>query len=621
MNTEQKKAHHPLLWVVTNFLAMGIPFSLVIWVSTTLFKDLGHSDTEITVATSSIVVVWSLKPFWAGFLDMFKTKKFFVLSMEFVMGILFVLMGLALQMPGYFGLIIGLMWLVAFASATQDICSDGIYISTLSKEQQATYIGVQGMAWNVGRIVAVSVVVAVADGLQENQCMTAKNAWMYALFGAGGLMALFGLYHTIFLPTGSVPDEQKKQSAKEILGDFLTSAADFCNKRALWGMLAFVFFYRSAEGLLLVEAPLYMQGCMEDGALQLSLTHKAAIDGTVSTLVSIAGGLLGGFFIAKFSLKRTLFILALCINVPNGCYVYLSQVVTPDNPLSVGEIATIISLEKFWYGFGFVGNMLYMMQQIAPGKFKMTHYAIATAFMNLVLAPTQMASGPLADTFGFQEFFWLVMAAAIPSLIAAWYAPFPQLGRKGDTPVDDDSLLDDDDRKVQGAARKATILALLSAMVFLFLDVLSLGWMSGTDSGYWLAFFLGLMGLTTIVKLGLAAKALVAARVALDLAASLGTTSGSRSSGGKAYVSNAKGARIGGIVMIAVSLLLVWFGMVRIANGTDWNCAFGPNAKTCLHPDAKPLKECRVRRIERSMPAWMAENASEKKPCANPDVK
>src|SRR5690606_34610087 len=140
------------------------------------------------------------------------------------------------------------------------------------------------------------------------------------------------------------PEEKQSQTAKQVIDDFLSSAADFCNKRVLWGMLAFVFFYRSSEGLLLIEAPLFMQGCIEDGALQLALEDKGLIDGTVSTLVSIAGGLLGGLFIAKFRLTRSLFRLALCVNTPNACYLYLSQVVTPENPLSFSHIAGVVSL-------------------------------------------------------------------------------------------------------------------------------------------------------------------------------------------------------------------------------------------------------------------------------------
>lgn len=582
--TNPKKIFHPTLWVITNFIAMGIPFSMVIWVSTTLFKDLGHSDTEITVATSSVGVIWSLKPFWAGFLDIFKTKKFFVVSMEFVIGVLFVLMGLALNLPAYFGAIIALLWFIAIASATQDICSDGIYISTLNKGQQAAYIGVQGMAWNLGRIIAVSGVVWLAGYLREGG-MASKTAWMYALFGSGALMALFGLYHTVILPTGSVPEAKERQSAKEVIREFLDSAADFCNKRSLWGMLAFVFFYRSAEGLLLVEAPLFLQSCLEHGGLQLSLVDKGTIDGTVSTIASIVGGLLGGAFIARFNLKKTLVILALCMNVPHACYLYLAYSVHPGNPLSYFEIALMVGLEKFWYGFGFVGNMLYMMQQIAPGKFKMTHYAFATAFMNLVLVPTQMASGPLADSMGFKSYFVFVFIAAIPSLGAALFAPFPQSDSKDDdSSVDDAERLDDEERTMQAAARRATIPALLAAALFLlFPDILSFGWMSSTKSGPWLVFLLLLLAASTVLKVWLSLRAIAAGRSALELSKKL--------PGGKPYVSNAKGAIIGSSVMLAVSAAVAIAAIQRVST-TDWGCSFSGDPHACTPAVAVKSSQC-----------------------------
>jgi PAT family beta-lactamase induction signal transducer AmpG len=588
---QPKKIFHPVLWVITNFVAMGIPFSIVIWVTATLFKDLGHSDGEITIATGSVGIVWSLKPLWAGFLDMFRTKKFFVVSMEFVIGALFVLMGLALNLDAYFTAIIAMLWFIAFASATQDICSDGIYISTLNKAQQATYIGVQGMAWNLGRIVAVSGVVWFAGHLQKSSGLPPKSAWMYALLASGALMAIFGLYHSIVLPTGSVPEARQRQSAKQVIDEFLTSASDFCNKRSLWGMLAFVFFYRSAEGLLLMEAPLFLQSCLERGGLQLSLVDKGVIDGTISTIATIVGGLLGGAFIARSTLKKTLLTLALCMNVPHACYLYLSYSVTPLNHLSYDTIALMVGLEKFWYGFGFVGNMLYMMQQIAPGKFKMTHYAFATAFMNLVLVPTQMASGPLADSMGFRHFFLFVFLAAVPSLAAAWFAPFPQPeAKEDDSSVDDAARLDEDDRKMQAAARHATILALLAAALFLYPDTLAIGWMSSTESGIGLAFFLALLAMSTILKIILSVRAIIAGRAAVALS--------KRLSGGRAYLSNATGAVIGGALMLAISLTLALAGGRKLVQ-TDWGCAFSPSGSSCLVAAVEPPRVCQHPTIDR----------------------
>ncbi|PRP98572.1 MFS transporter [Enhygromyxa salina] len=418
------RLRHPLAWVPTAYLAEGIPFAMVIWVAGTLFKDLGHSDGDITVALASIGLAWSLKPFWAAFLGMFRTKRFFVLTMELLIAVLLGLVALALPLPNYFQIVIAILWVMAFASATQDICVDGIYITSLDPANQAKYIGVQGMAWNVGRIFATAGVVWVAGMLQDRASYAPEAAWAVALGLSGATMAALAVYHLVMLPPGSKPTGP--QSTKEIAATFVDTVRDFFRKDKIWGMLAFVFLFRSAEGLLLVEAPLFMQAPLEEGGLGMTLIQKGVIDGTISTAVSIIGGLLGGWFVSRYGLARSLFFLALCLNLPNICYVYLSWTVSPEAPLSMTTIGVLVTIEKFGYSFGFVANMLYMMQQISPGRYHMTHYAFCTALMNLVLIPTQMASGPLADWMGYRAYFVFVVVATIPSLVAAKLAPFPR---------------------------------------------------------------------------------------------------------------------------------------------------------------------------------------------------
>jgi PAT family beta-lactamase induction signal transducer AmpG len=211
-----------------------------------------------------------------------------------------------------------------------------------------------------------------------------------------------------------------------VIATFAECVRAFFSKPAIWGMLAFVFLYRAGEGFLLVEAPLFLQASPAEGGVGLSLASKSLIDGTFATAVTIAAGLLGGKFVERFGLRRTLVFMALCLNVPHVCYVVLSQIAAHGAGVPFAWVALLVCIEKFGYGFGFVANMLYMMQQIAPGEFKMTHYAFATALMNLVLIPTQSASGPLARALGYEAFFLVVMLASIPSVLAAWFAPFPR---------------------------------------------------------------------------------------------------------------------------------------------------------------------------------------------------
>jgi PAT family beta-lactamase induction signal transducer AmpG len=192
-------------------------------------------------------------------------------------------------------------------------------------------------------------------------------------------------------------------------------------------MLMFVFLYRSSEGLLLIEGGLFLQASPEHGGVGLSLKDKGLIDGTIATVVSLGAGLLGGAFMAKYGLnRRTLIFMALCLNIPHLSFVVLSQLAGPGHSLSFWTVASLVTLEKFGYSFGFVANMLYMMQQISPGRFHMTHYAFANSIMNLTLVPTQMISGPLADYLGYKTYFIVVMFAAIPSVLGAMFAPFPR---------------------------------------------------------------------------------------------------------------------------------------------------------------------------------------------------
>lgn len=463
------RVRHPAWWVPSSYFAEGIPFALVIWVAGTMFKDLGHSDSQITLATASIGLAWSLKPFWASFLDLFNTKKFWVLTMEFSMAGLLALLALALPLPNYFQVIVAGLWVLAFASATQDICVDGVYITSLDKKRQAGWIGLQGAAWVTGRIFATALIVAVAGALQKRAALDAKTAWSWALGLGVVTLAALGVYHYFMLPTGSISKEARQEAEKvdtpwhiriasgvaigaaltglllfgapRLLACGIGAAAAlaiivgfrehwppvraFFQKKSIWMMLLFVFLYRSGEGFLLIEAPLFVQAPLSQGGLGLSLEQKGMIDGLISTVVSLGAGIAGGAFISRFGLKRVLVFMAICMNVPHVCYVILSHTVSPAHPLSLTTVAMFVTIEKFGYSFGFVANMLYMMQQISPGKYHMTHYAFCTALMNLVLVPTQMASGPLADWLGYKHFFVFVLIASIPSIIAAWLAPFP----------------------------------------------------------------------------------------------------------------------------------------------------------------------------------------------------
>ena len=209
MSSPVAPVRNPWSWVPSSYLSEGIPFAMVIWVAGTMFKDLGHTDGQITLATASIGIAWSLKPLWAAFLDMYKTKKFFVLLMEVLMALLLCGIAICLPLPNYFQITIAVLWVLAFASATQDICVDGVYITSLDEKGQAKFIGVQGVFWNVGRLFGTALIVWTAGSLKEDHGMSATAAWGWALGLSAVTLAGLAIYHWFMLPTGSVTERPK----------------------------------------------------------------------------------------------------------------------------------------------------------------------------------------------------------------------------------------------------------------------------------------------------------------------------------------------------------------------------------------------------------------------------
>ena len=552
---------HPLLWVPTLYLAMGIPFNVIMGgTAARMYKSLGYGDAEITVALGSIGVAWSLKPLWAAFLDMYRTKKFFVLSMELLLAALFVGISMTLPMGSFFQTSIALFWVAAFASSTQDICADGVYLTSLNKAAQARMAGLQGTFWVLGKVLATGLLISVLDRVKVAQGWPEQQMWQMVMIVSAGTMVALMIYHFFVLPPGSVA--QRPENTRQIARDFVGTAVSFFHKRMFWGMIAFVFLYRFGEGLILMEGQLFLQSPIEQGGLGLTAGQVSDVDAIFGTAATIVGGLLGGVFVSRYGLARVLLVLALCLNVPHLTYVYLSQLAAEGHGVSYGTIVTMVSIEKFGYGFGFVGNMIYMMQQLAPGRSTMTHYAFATALMNLVLVPTNMISGPLAEWLGFSSFFLVVMVASVPSVWAAWKAPFPlntdeakraEATGSPEQPMvtpDDPALLTPAQRAVQALAGRASIYAMLHILVILLIDAKILGTLQGRAEGTGQTQFWCLLA-STALKVFLALRTFAAAGAAYAEAARCGDT---------VYVRNARGAKIATLLCALVTAGILLFG-------------------------------------------------------------
>ena len=415
--TAPKSLVSPVAWVPTLYFAMGMPFVVLNMVCTLMYKGLEVSDTQIAFWTSLIMLPWTLKPLWSPFLEIYKTKKFFVVLTQLLSGLFFALVALALHLPHFFAITVAMLAVIALSGATHDIAADGTYMSVLSKDEQAKWIGWQGAFYNIAKIAATGGLVYLAGIFIEHFGMV--MAWTLIMLIIGLVMCALGIYHYFVLPSAGKPAENAKgigEALRELWGVF----AEFFEKRHIWYYIAFIILYRFCEGFVMKIVPLFLKAPRSMQGLGMSEQQIGLCYGTFGAAAFVVGSILAGYYIAHKGLQKSLFKLALVFNLPFVAYTLLAYY----QPTSLVIIGGGITLEYFGYGFGFVGLTLFMMQQIAPGKHQMSHYAFATGIMNLGVMLPGMVSGLVSDTLGYRTFFAVVLVCAIPALLITYFVPF-----------------------------------------------------------------------------------------------------------------------------------------------------------------------------------------------------
>lgn len=434
--SDAKKRVNPVSWVPTLYFAMGMPFVVLNMVCTLMYKGLEISDAQIAFWTSLIMLPWTLKPLWSPLLEIYKTKKFFVIVTQLATGLTFGLVALSLQLDHFFAVGIALLAVIAISGATHDIAADGVYMSVLSTEEQAQYIGWQGAFYNIAKIAATGGLVYLAgffinhftgnvNALSPEAALQAKHsatvmAWMIIMGVIAVVMVLLGLYHIKMLPADEKHDKENKKSFGESIREMWQVYADFFTKKHIVYYIFFIILYRFAEGFVMKIVPLFLKASRAEQGLGLTEQQIGICYGTFGAAAFVLGSILAGYYIAHRGLKKTLFSLCCVFNLPFVAYTLLAIY----QPQSLWLIGGGIVLEYFGYGFGFVGLTLFMMQQIAPGKHQMAHYAFASGIMNLGVMLPGMISGLISDWLGYKMFFIFVLVCTIPAFLITWFVPF-----------------------------------------------------------------------------------------------------------------------------------------------------------------------------------------------------
>ena len=432
----------PISWVPTLYFAMGMPFVVLNMVCTLMFKGLDVSDAQIAFWTSIIMFPWTLKPLWSPLLEIYKTKKFFVIFTQIATGCIFGLVALALHLPNFFAVCIALLAIIAFSGATHDVAADGVYMASLSKDDQARYIGWQGAFYNIAKIAATGGLVYLAGmlietytgdvtGLSPAAAAAAKHngsvmAWTIIMAVIGGIMVILGLYNAKFVPSEVNNDAEERPGFKETMVELGNVFVDLFRKRHILYYIFFIILYRFAEGFVMKIVPLFLKADRADQGLGLSEKEIGLCYGTFGAAAFVIGSILAGYYVAHRGLQKSLFSLCCVFNLPFVAYTLLA-VYQPESLVLIGGG---IVLEYFGYGFGFVGLTLFMMQQIAPGKHQMANYAFASGIMNLGVMLPGMLSGYVSDWLGYRHFFIFVLFCTIPAFLITWFVPFTYPDKK-----------------------------------------------------------------------------------------------------------------------------------------------------------------------------------------------
>jgi PAT family beta-lactamase induction signal transducer AmpG len=414
-------------WVPSLYFGQGVPYVVVMTLSVVMYKNLGISNTDIALYTSWLYLPWVVKPLWSPLVDMLRTKRFWIVTLQLAIGAGFALVALTLPMPHFFQITLAMLWLLAFSSATHDIAADGFYMLALEEHRQAAFVGVRSTFYRVATIAGQGGLVYLAGTLAE----TSGNvtlAWS-VVFGilAAMFFALFA-YHRFVLPVPA--DDRPTVQGGDALGGFVSVFVSFFRREGIGVILAFLLLFRFGEAQALKLVAPFLLDPAAKGGLGLTTAEVGIVYGTIGTIALTLGGLLGGYAISRHGLKRWLWPMLLSIHLPNLAFVYLACAMPQDLYL----VTAAIAVEQFGYGFGFAAYLLFMIM-VAEGPHKTAHYAICTGFMALGMMLPGMWSGWLQQQLGYLGFFVVVCVATLPSLLAVARTRIdPDFGRRERSP-------------------------------------------------------------------------------------------------------------------------------------------------------------------------------------------
>ena len=408
-----KDTRSPWAWVPTLYLVEGLPYAIVNTIALAVFKDMGVDNGTLGPLTTLISLPWLVKPLWSPFMDIFRSKRWWILLTQFTMVAVLAVIALCLPFCTMTVLLV-LFVLVAFASATHDISADGYYMLALDRQRQSSFVGIRNTFYRGGLVLGQGLLVMLG-GVLQRRSGDVPRAWGTVLLISAVLLAVIAVYHFFRLPKAAEDrDRRDSRSSAQIWAEFGESFRSFFKKTGVWWAIAFMLLFCLPEALSLnLLYPFFKDGA-DVGGLGAGTEMYGLVYGTFGVVALLLGGILGGLYASRAGLRRAMWPMALSLALP--CAVYLLMAIF--KPASVWTIGSLIVLDQFGYGFGFTAYTLFMMQFV-DGPLKTSHYAICTAFMWLSMKLPALVAGYLQQWLGYTGFFTLVMVSCLGTCLAA----------------------------------------------------------------------------------------------------------------------------------------------------------------------------------------------------------
>ena len=426
------KTNTPWAWVPTLYFSEGIPYFIVNNISVVMFKNMGMPNGMLALYTSLLYLPWVIKPLWSPFVDIIKSKRWWVIAMQTLMSAAMLALPFLLpqttgetiaQTPLFFATL-ALFWGTAFASATHDIAADGFYMLGLDSGSQAEFVGIRSTFYRLSSIFGQGVLVALA-GMLDTRTGDVHLAWKITLLVSAILFAIVTLYHTWSLPK-PVSDRMSTTTAQDIFKEFGRTFVTFFQKRHVLIAMLFMLLYRLPEAFLVKMMNPFLLDAPAEGGLGLSTEAVGITYGTVGVAALTIGGILGGIAASRWGLKRSLWPMAMALTLPCLSFVFLAAF----QPSSLWLIGSCVALDQFGYGFGFTAYMLYLIY-FSEGEFKTAHYSLCTAFMALSMMLPGMVAGYVQEALGYTRFFGFVMLCCLMTvLVTLMLKVDPDYGKK-----------------------------------------------------------------------------------------------------------------------------------------------------------------------------------------------